>query len=473
MPLGECEKRSGELDADRRARSLGALLLLAVLMCVMNGCTPAAGPSEMLGGRWVGTVEFRGRTKPMRIDFYGSPGNWNALAGRPDGPDSSIPLMNVRYESPRLSFELKDAAARLTFEGTRTGDVIKGTGRGVEGELNFELRRTGDAPAPPSPLKEEPVQFSNGETSLKGTLLLPPDAGPHPAIVLIHGTGRQTRDEWRLFGMHFARNGIAALLYDKRDVGHEPSGMDLVDLKDLAGDTLAAVGLLRTRADIRGDRIGLWGISQGGWVAPMVAAQSSDVAFIIAVSGPGVSYAELSLFAVSNRLRGRGFSETEVSEAQTALRRLDDFVRRGDDRAGTEAMLKAMQRKRWFPPSTLPAALPTEKERQTWLRWRNLDLDPGSYWERVRVPVLLLYGEGDEKVPVRLSIERITTALGRAGNTRHTVKVFPNADHELMVGSNDAARGERSHEAAGPPRDAPGYFEILTQWTREQLGLPR
>lgn len=451
-----------------------ALLLVAVLMCLMNGCTsPAVGPSEMLGGRWVGTIAFRGRTNPMQVDFYGSSGNWSAFAGRPDAPDSSVPVRNVRYENSRLSFELSDGPARLTFEGTRTGDVIKCTGRDGEQELSLELRRTGDAPAPP--FKEEPVQFSNGETSLKGTLLLPPGAGPHPAIVLIHGTGRQTRDEWRFFGMLFARNGIAALLYDKRDVGHDPSGqkMDLVDLKDLAGDALAAVRLLKTREDIRGDRIGLWGISQGGWVAPMVAAQSSDVAFIIAVSAPGVSYAEVSLFAISNKLRGRGFSETEVSEALTALRRLDDFVRHGDDRAGTEAMLEAAHRKRWFPPSTLTAALPTEKERQTWLRWRNLDLDPGSYWERVRVPVLLLYGERDEIVPVSPSIERITAALGRAGNTRHTVKVFPDANHELMLASNDGAKGERSSEAEGQPCVAPGYFEILTQWTQEQLGLPR
>jgi hypothetical protein len=452
--------------------SLRVLLLVAVLLCVINACRPASSPSEVLGGRWVGTIGFRGRMKPLRIDFHGSPGNWTALAGRPDASDSSIPVLNVRYENSRLLFELKDGGARLSFEGSRRGDVIKGTGRvGEEGELTFELRRTGDAPAPPSPLQEEPVRFSNGDTILNGTLVLPPGAGPHPAIVLIHGSGRQTRDDWRLIGMFFARNGIAALLYDKRDVGHEPSGMDLVGLEDLAGDALAAVSWLKSRADIRADRVGLWGISQGGMVAPMVAAQSSDVAFVIAVSAPGVSYADLNAFAVGNRLRGRGFSEAEVAEAQTALRRLDDFVRRGNDPTGTEAMLKQLQPKPWFRPATLPSTLPTEKERQTWVRWRNLDLDPSSYWERVRVPVLLIYGERDAVVPVSRSVERITAALGRAGNSRALVKVFPDADHELVVGSN--AKGEGSNEAEPQPRDAPGYFEILRSWTQEQVRLPR
>jgi dienelactone hydrolase len=83
--------------------------------------------------------------------------------------------------------------------------------------------------------------------------------------------------------MLFARHGVAALLYDKRDVGYEPGGTDLVDLRDLAGDALAAVALLKARNDIRDDQIGLWGISQGGMVAPIAAAQSSDVAYVIAV----------------------------------------------------------------------------------------------------------------------------------------------------------------------------------------------
>lgn len=434
----------------------------------MIGCTPADNSLAFLGGRWVGDFGFRGQTRTMHIDFYGSAGNWNAFAGRPDAPESPVALRNIRYDNPRLSFELNDGPRHMTFEGTRTGDVIKCTGRDGQEQLSLELRRTGDAPAPP--FTEAPVQFSNGATSLPGTLLLPSGPGPHPAVVLIHGTGRQTRENWRFFGTLFARNGIAALLYDKRDVGHDPSGqqMDLVDLKDLAGDALAAVNLLKTRKDIRGDRIGLWGISQGGWVAPIAAAQSPDVAFIIGVSAPGVSYAELSLYAVANRLRGRGFSETEVSEALTALRKVDDFVRRGDDPAGTGAMLNEAQSKRWFRPSTLPSALPTESDRETWLRWRNLDLDPDSYWERVRVPVLLLYGERDDKVPVRPSIERITAALGRAGNTRLSVKVFPTADHELMLPSNHSATGEGPSDANGEPRVAPGYFEILTQWTQEQ-----
>jgi uncharacterized protein len=425
------------------------ILLLVTLL--VSACIKPAN-SGTLTGRWEGTIGVDGRTKPMRIDFYGQPGNWHALTGRADAPDSSIPLMNVQYQNPSISFELNDGPARLTFQGTLAGDTIKGTLRGGEGELSLQLKRTGDAPVPS--FKEEAIKFSNGNTTLNGTLLLPDGSGPHPAVVLIHGTGQQTRDEWRFFGMQFARNGVAALLYDKRDVGNDPSGMDLVDLDELAGDALAAVKLLKSRADIRGDRIGLWGISQGGWVEPIVAAQSPDVAFIVAISAPGVTYANLNVFAVANRLRTRGFNDAEIAEAQQALRRLDEFMRKGEDAAGVQAMLQDAQQKRWFPPSTLPATLPTENERRTWLRWRDLDLDPVTYWERVRVPVMLLYGDQDDVVPVRESVDRITAALKKAGNDRLTVKVFADADHELTI-------------AADRTNLVPGYLDTVNQWMRE------
>jgi dipeptidyl aminopeptidase/acylaminoacyl peptidase len=310
---------------------------------------------------------------------------------------------------------------------------------------------------------EVPLHVRHGAESLEATLLLPSGSGPHPAVVLIHGTGQQTRDEWRFFGELFAEHGIAALLYDKRDVGRDPSGMDLVGLQDLAGDALAAVRLLQSRADIRRDSIGLWGISQGGWVAPMVAAQAPEIAFVIAVSAPGVSYAELNLFAVTNRLRRGGFDGAQVTAATTALQLLDDFVRYDDDRGGTQAMLDAAQRQPWCGSSTLPATLPTAAQRQSWLRWRDLDLDPATYWENVRVPVLLIYGENDEVVPVERSIERITEALTRVGNSLLTVHVFPAADHDLALTEHDGTR------LPGAPRISPGYFEILTRWPKEQL----
>jgi len=469
------KKKASILKWPKETAPLKTLLLAFAFLCLMNGCRPSsAKPPTPLNGRWVGSIVFRGRTDSMIMDFYGAPGGWQAFAGKPGLPDYLfMPAVNVRYQNPHVSFELRDGDERLSFVGIIAGDSFKGGARMGEQEMVLELRRTGAAAARTSqPFTEEAIQFRNGEVSFAGALLLPSGPGPHPAIVLIHGSGSQSREEWRIIGMLFAREGVAALLYDKRDVGHEPSGTDLVDLRDLAGDALAAVALLKARNDIRGDQIGLWGISQGGMVAPIAAAQSSDVAFVIAVSAPGVSYAELYQFVVAKTLRSRGFSDREVLEATDALRRLDNFVRKRNPQ-GARPMLEEARRKRWFEFSTLPPAPPTETELRTWVRWRNLDLDPTRHWERVKVPALLIYGEREDRMPVDKCVERIREALQRAGNSRNMIKVVPGADHELMLAPNTGAREQRSVEVSEGRRIAPDYLDTMTGWLREQLGLAR
>lgn len=473
--MSDCEKKVSIFKWPKETAHLKTLLLAFAFLCLMNGCGPSsAEPPTSLNGRWVGSIAFRGRTDPMIMDFYGASGEWQAFFGKPGLPDYLFaPAVNVRFQDPHLSFEFRDGGERLSFVGIIAGDSFKGGARMGEQEMVLELRRTGAAAARTSqPFTEEAIQFRNGEVSFAGALLLPSGPGPHPAIVLIHGSGSQSRDEWRIFGMLFAREGVAALLYDKRDVGHEPSGTDLVDLRDLAGDALAAVALLKARNDIRGDQIGLWGISQGGMVAPIAAAQSSDVAFVIAVSAPGVSYAELYQFVVANALRSRGFSGGEVLEATDALRRLDNFVRKRNPQ-GARPMLEEARRKRWFAFSTLPTAPPTRTELLTWVRWRNLDLDPARHWERVKVPALLIYGEREDRMPVDKCVERIREALQRAGNSRNMIKVVPGADHELMLAPNTGAREQRSVEVSADRRIAPDYLDTMTGWLREQLGLAR
>src|SRR5262249_54845722 len=153
----------------------------------------------------------------------------------------------------QLSFEVQDGPESMSFEGTVSGKAIKVVSRGQK-QVVVELQWKGDAP--PLPFTEEAIEIRNGGVSLAGDLLLPPGPGPHPAIVLIHGSGNGTRDSCRIFGNLFVRHGVATLLYDKRNVGPDQVGAELVDVRDLAGDALAAVALLKARNDIRNDQIG-------------------------------------------------------------------------------------------------------------------------------------------------------------------------------------------------------------------------
>ena len=102
-------------------------------------------------------------------------------------------------------------------------------------------------------------------------------------------------------------------------------------MRDLAGDALAAVELLKKRGDVNPQQIGLWGHSEGAYVAPIAAAQSKDVAFVIGFSGPGVTYAEVNKNADANRLHEHGFSDADVREATEAVGRVDQYVWHGGD----------------------------------------------------------------------------------------------------------------------------------------------
>lgn len=302
-----------------------------------------------------------------------------------------------------------------------------------------------------SPRSEE-VSFRNGEVNVEGTLYVPRGSGPHPAVILVPGSGPFARDNFRGFAEFFARQGIAALIYDKRGSGADAGA---VSFADLTGDVLAAVELLKSRREVNPRQIGLWGGSEGAGVAAEVAAQSSDVAFLVSVSGGGVTYSELVTYQFAGRLRERGYTETEVEEAVAVMRRLHEFVRTGRDPAATQAALDRAWRQRWAAEG-LPRTIPTAAERSSSAQWRNLDSDPVKTWERVKVPVLAFWGERDELVPVERSVARIGEALKRAGNTDVTIKVIEGADHNL----NGAAGHDTSAE----------YLKFMVYWILRTVG---
>ena len=399
-------------------------------------------------GRWEGVAEIPGSKTKAIVDFIGGIGKLNAVISVPDERLLSKPLTNVRYEAPRIHFELQTSERKIVFDGSRNGEIISGTVVGGQTSGPLSLRHTGTTP--PTPYTQEEVRFRNGDVALAGTLLLPATKGRHPAVILIHGSSTPSRNDFRFYGDLFARKGIAALIYDKR-AGADLSGASRVDLRDLAKDALAAVELLKTRDDINPTQIGLWGHSEGGWVAPIAAAQSNDVAFVISFSGPGVTYAEVNKFADANRLRAHGFTEPDIGEATEALARVDDYVRRGGNEQALQLFLDEAWRKPWAVQTTLPRRVPKPEEINAWLRWRNLDLDPVSFWQQIKVPALVMFGELDDVVPVQISAERIAAALKLARDRDVTIKIFPKDNHTI--------------------EHAPNFLDTMLDWTVKRVRI--
>jgi dipeptidyl aminopeptidase/acylaminoacyl peptidase len=311
----------------------------------------------------------------------------------------------------------------------------------------------------------EEVSFNNNDLTLAGTLLIPSIKGQHPAIVFIHGSGSQGRDFGPLPGL-FARRGFAVLIYDKRGVGNSTGDFRRVPFYELASDAIAGVRYLKTRKEINPNRIGVWGVSQGGWLGPFAASQSSDIAFVISVSGPGVSPKEQMLFYTGNQLRKMGLPEEAVEEA-TRLRRLVwDYFSRGEREQEARAELDRAKKKSWFAelasqgfPRTLPSVTQMSEAELRWYR-QEMNYDPVSVLEKVSVPVLEIFGEEDDVVPVEKSIEIMKQAFERSGNRDVTFKVFPGADHGIRVYSR---RGDRQL--------APLYVETMIGWLEKRLDM--
>src|SRR4030095_3420265 len=177
------------------------------------------------------------------------------------------------------------------------------------------------------PISQEEVHFNNGDVKLAGTLLIPPP-GPAraPAIVFTHGGGPAVRELFWGLGYLFAARGFAVLTYDKRGAGHSTGNWREASFEDLADDAVAAAKFLQSRTDVAANQIGFWGLSQGGWIAPLAASRFPDAAFAIALSGGGLSPAETELFDTEYELTKAGYTANEVKDAITWQRLKNDII---------------------------------------------------------------------------------------------------------------------------------------------------
>ncbi len=162
--------------------------------------------------------------------------------------------------------------------------------------------------------RREDVRFSNGDVQLAGALTSPSIQGPHPAVILVHASGAEDREYLLPFARFLIRRGVAVLGYDKRGVGGSTGDWNKASFDDLAGDVVAAFEYLKTRSDIQPGRIGLLGLSQAGWVMPLAATRAKDLAFLISISGAGVSGAETTIDQARNEMAASGMRPAMIEQ---------------------------------------------------------------------------------------------------------------------------------------------------------------
>ena len=337
------------------------------------------------------------------------------------------------------------------------------------------------------PYLVEEVAFASGDVTLAGVLSLPPTPGPHPAVALVSGSGAQDRDganpslpgylPLRWLADHLARSGFAVLRWDERGVGESTGDHEEADTADLADDLEAGVTFLSTRSEIDPERVGILGHSEGGIIVALVAARTTDVAFVVSMAGPAVSYAEGVVKQVERILETGGAGPEAVAEAVAQQERVVALALAEDWDALTAFLTAiAAAQAEALPEATraqlgdLDAFVANQVAGQVaafqspWMRW-FLSHDPAVDWARVTVPVLALFGGLDVQVDVEQNRAPLEAALAAAGNDDVTIVVFDDANHlfqrAVTGGPEEYLRLEMAF--------APGFLQEISAWLAERF----
>jgi pimeloyl-ACP methyl ester carboxylesterase len=253
--------------------------------------------------------EFSGQNQLVAFDETGE-----VRTLYPDQPDHFFTGAEAAVPNPvqsRIEFQ-RDASGRITsLSWSRDGGPSRLAKR-VEIE------------------KREDVRFSNGEIHLAGTLISPTTQGPHPAVILVHASGAEDREHLLPFAHFLVRHGFAVLGYDKRGVGGSTGDWNKASFDDLAGDVVAAFEYLKSRNDIQRDQIGMLGWSQAGWIMPLAAVRAKDMAFLISVSGAGISAAETTIDEARNEMAASKMQPQIIEQIAEMMRLQYQYLRTGE-----------------------------------------------------------------------------------------------------------------------------------------------
>ena len=445
----------------------------------------------LLDGRWEGDILVAGSLLPMEVEFATEEGELQAFLDISLQGLIGYALSEVSYEGEKIHFEGFSENNRLAvWEGEVLPDgTISGVFTQVGYEGSFTLVPKPEEIVEELPYLAEEIEFQSGELKLAGTLTLPEGEGPFPVFVLISGSGAQTRDEeiygFKIFGIladYLTRNGIAVLRYDDRGVGSSEGNLTESTSEDLSGDVLAAVEYLKERPEIDMAQIGLIGHSEGGYIAPMTAARSEDIAMIILLSGPAMPGEEVIYDQLELLARAEGMSEEDITQALEDQQVVFNALSAGGEEWETYKIEFHQQ-----ITDQVDALPETQKEalgdldvyveniyqaqisqiESNWYRF-FLEYDPAVDLEKVTVPVLAFYGELDLQVPAEENKALLEEALARGGNTQVTTIIIPEANHLYQ----HAVTGSTSEYAILEPRFVPGFLEKLLEWVQVQTHIP-
>jgi uncharacterized protein len=315
------------------------------------------------------------------------------------------------------------------------------------------------------PHRTEAVTFPSGPFKIAGELRLPEGEGRHPLVIMVHGDGPATRAYFATLKEAILRAGYATLIWDKPDSGRSTGSLSQAHrLAERASILLDAVKVMKNHPAIDPGGIGLWGISQAGYVMPLALERTNDIAFMIVVGGPGVNGIDQTAYLIRRQMMFADVPEDRARRMEAhfkglyTARTFEEYIGHArplyDDPAQRRlGFVSALWEKGdWKPRSPDEEAF----------------FDPMGIIERTSIPVLAFFGEKDTQVDPVQGAEAYRIALTKAGNKDFRVEVVPGADHDLILSRTGSMAEQRKRSRADWQKYSPEYLEIMEDWLRER-----
>jgi pimeloyl-ACP methyl ester carboxylesterase len=396
-------------------------------------------------GKWMGALDAGGQT--LRIGLNISRDASTALKATMDSVDQGamgIPIDSVSVEQDRLKFSI----ARIggSYQGVMKDGKIEGTWSQGGGSMPLVFARGVNLEGPRRPQEDavkqglyrsEDVTVKSGDVALAGTLTIPNGDGRFPAVLLVTGSGPQDRDEtilghkpFLILADHLTKAGFAVLRLDDRGVGQSGGVYRDAGMEEFTGDALAAVKWLQARKEVTPAKVGIIGHSEGGTVGPLAASRSKDVAFVVMLSGMGLSFEDVLYQQGTDLMRASGAPESVIAANRKVQERMFAILREEPDLAKAQARMIAYARETKDSPPQLSAAVEQQAPRFATNEMRSLLLvDVPKTLEAVKCPVLAVFGEKDLQVSADANLPAVAAALAKGRNPNFAVVKLPGLNH--------------------------------------------
>lgn len=399
-----------------------------------------AAYSQSVVGAWSGILKIQSHELRVVFNIAVVADTINVTMDSPDQGAYGIKTDKATFVDSTLTINVK--SLNVGYSGKLKADnKIEGVFRQGISMLPLVLtpgivakRKREQDPVPPYPYREEHIKFENStdNVTLAATLTMPSEGSGFTAVVLVSGSGAQNRDEelmnhrpFLVLADYLTRRGIAVLRYDDRGVGESSGNFAKATTLDLARDAHSAVKYLATRPEIANNKIGIIGHSEGGIVAPIVAAENpQDVAFIVMMAGAGVSGDSIIIMQSALISEASGMSKKDIDGARQINRAVFEMIKNSTPR---DTIYNYMRR-------VLPELDEKSLQNQLtsimsdWFR-TFIALQPSEYIEKVKCPVLAINGELDLQVPYNENLEAINRALKSGGNANFKTIALPKLNH--------------------------------------------